>query len=86
MTNWHRHLHPTGVPFYTPDGLDGYMVEAEVRLSSHVGMVFGQYVNEAGRGSRITGWRALHDGRSLGLYRTLAAAKAAVERRLKVSA
>jgi hypothetical protein len=85
--NWTRHTTPNGVPFYLNDN-ETWRLEADQRVSTHVGMVFGQYVNDAdARKPRTTAWRIMRidserpDGwRNVSRARTLKAAKAYVER------
>ena len=82
---WRRHTTPTGVPVYQDE--DAWRIEAELRLSTHVGMVFGQYASEAGREASIEGWRLYRpDGKRTGpTYRRLVDAKAAAEARKAVA-
>jgi hypothetical protein len=83
--NWKRHTHPTGVPFYTNDESDEYMIEAEVYNSTFAGMVFGNWQNEAGREGRIVAWSVIRDERRVNKVKTLKDAKAYVERRMEAA-
>ena len=81
---WRRRSYPTGVPYYVRQDAPDVTIEARVNTSSHVGMVFGNFVNEAGRESKVAGWRVRIGNRNVGPeYRTLAQAKAAAERRIE---
>jgi hypothetical protein len=83
---WQRHTHSTGVPYYTSPRAPGYMIEAVCRLSSHVGMVFGNFTNEVGREARIEGWKVFHGAKQVGpQYGTLKEAKRKVERAVEAA-
>jgi hypothetical protein len=76
---WARSSLPTGGSVYTSGG---WRIEADVHHSTHTGMVFGQFVNEAGRVGRTVGWTIIKpDGRIAWKCPKLADAKAYVERR-----
>jgi hypothetical protein len=58
-----------------------YTIEAERNYSTHVGMVFGRYVNDADRKPRVSRWLVLSDGRVVAWFRTRREAAAYVASR-----
>lgn len=65
--------------------LDGYIVRGDATYSTHTGMVFGQFVNDADRTARIREWKAFSPEGSMICLGKLADCKAACERRIDAS-
>jgi hypothetical protein len=76
---WTRTASPTGIPSYRSGG---WTIEAQGRHSTHTGMVFGHYANDAdARPFRVEGWMVTGPNGERTMARKLAVAKAAAERR-----
>ena len=60
-----------------------FEIEADRDYSSHTGMVFGNYVNDADRKPRVRQWRVLRDGKTVMHFRTKREALAYVKRQTK---